>query len=97
MKIAVLLINKDAEKSAEKLKSAFPNAVFIKVGKGRKDKSRSLNDIVEGIFSKYSGIVFFAACGIVARCIALFIKSKYSDPAVVCVDTKFAFRSRGRG
>ena len=91
MKIAVLLINKDAEKSAEKLRSAFPNAVFIKAGKDRKDKSRSLNDIVEEVFSEYSGIVFFAACGIVVRCIAPFIKNKYSDPAVVCVDTAARF------
>ena len=91
MKIAVLLINKDAEKSAGKLKCAFPKAVFIKVGKDRKDKSRSLNDIVGEVFSEYSGIVFFAACGIVVRCIAPFIKNKYSDPAVVCVDTAARF------
>lgn len=51
----------------------------------------SLPELVERTFGQYDGHVFVAAAGIVVRCIAPLIKSKTSDPAVVCMDTDGAF------
>ncbi len=90
-KIAVLFINKDGQKAARKLKSDFPEAVFIYAGKNRREETRNLSEIVKEVFYQYQGIIFFAAAGIVIRCIAPFIKDKHIDPAVVCVDTAGRF------
>ena len=90
-KIAVLLINKDAQKAARKLEGGFPEAVFIYAGKNQRDKTRNLSEIMKEVFYQYQGIVFFAAASIVIRCIAPFIKNKHIDPAVVCVDTAGRF------
>ena len=90
-KIAVLLINKEGQRAARKLKGDFPEAVFIYAGKNQSGKTRNLSETVKEVFYQYQGIVFFAAAGIVIRCIAPFIKDKHIDPAVVCVDTAGRF------
>ena len=42
--------------------------------------------LTEEIFSKYSGLVYIAPCGVVVRAIAPLIQHKLKDPAVVCLD-----------
>ncbi len=87
MKIAILVINKHGEKIAGKLKRSFEDAAVFKVKKGKK----KLTCLVSKVFDKYDGIIFISALGIVVRAIAPFIKSKFTDPAVVCVDTAGRF------
>jgi cobalt-precorrin 5A hydrolase len=50
-----------------------------------------LGDSVKDYFSKADAIVAVMATGIVVRMIAPLLKSKLSDPAVVCVDTTGRF------
>ena len=85
MKIAILVVNKYGEKLAEKLNSYFKDAVIIKIGK------KNLVNSVSKVFSEYDGLIFIAALGIVVRFISPFIKDKFSDSAVVCVDTAGRF------
>ena len=85
MKIAILVVNKYGEKLANRLMPAFKNAVIIKIGKGE------LVNSVGKVFNEYDGLIFIAALGIVVRLISPFIKDKFSDPAVVCVDTAGRF------
>ena len=87
MKIAILVINKYGEKIAGKLKGSFEDAVIFKV---KRNKSE-LTGLVGEVFDNYDGIIFISALGIVVRAIAPFIKSKFADPAVVCVDTAGRF------
>ena len=51
----------------------------------------ALNDLVKGIFNEYDGIIFISAVGIAVRVISSLLKSKLSDPAVVCVDSACRF------
>ncbi|MDG6223486.1 MAG: cobalamin biosynthesis protein [Candidatus Bathyarchaeota archaeon] len=48
-------------------------------------------DAIKQVFSDVDGIVAVMATGIVVRTIAPLLKSKLSDPAVVCVDTSGKF------
>ncbi|MCD4779706.1 MAG: cobalamin biosynthesis protein [Candidatus Omnitrophica bacterium] len=89
MKIAIIVINKDGDVIARKIKKAF-NSADIYSNTGKKQQNRcSVTQITEEFFNKekYEGLVYIAASGIVVRSIAPFIKNKYDDPAVVCVDT----------
>lgn len=61
----------------EKIKQPGTDAVYF---------SKKLVDQVGGMFSDYDGLIFIMAMGIVVRVIAPYIKSKYTDPAVVAVD-----------
>jgi len=45
-----------------------------------------IHALVEKIFTGYDGLVFVMPMGIVVRAVALHIKSKHADPAVVTVD-----------
>ena len=87
VKTAILVINKNGEKLARKLKANFKNATIIKL----KKKKESLIGSVGKIFKEYDGLIFIAALGIVVRLISPFIKDKFSDPAIVCVDTAGRF------
>lgn len=80
MKIAVLTINKDGKKIADKLKVNFKNCAVICLEKNETKK-------IERIFHEYDALILISALGICARLISPFIKNKLSDPAVVCVDT----------
>lgn len=88
MKIAIITINKDGEDLAKKLKAGFPDA---KIFSGELTREGALRNIVQKIFNEYNGLIFIAALGIVARVISPCIKSKFSDPAVVAVDTAGRF------
>jgi cobalt-precorrin 5A hydrolase len=61
------------------------------VQRGITPLEEKLRDEVKEVFSERDAIVAVMATGIVVRTIAPFIKSKISDPAVVCVDTSGHF------
>ncbi|MFH1449747.1 MAG: cobalamin biosynthesis protein [bacterium] len=82
MMVAVLVINEHGEALAERLLKGLDGITVIK-----RDENESLASMVARIFHKYEGLIFIAALGIVVRVISPFIKSKHTDPAIVCVDT----------
>lgn len=86
--IAILVINNDGIKIAKLLRESMEDSTVIHFKKARES---SLNALVSSIFNEYKGVVFIAAMGIVVRSIAPFIRDKYHDPAVVCVDTAGRF------
>lgn len=87
MKIVAIVINQNGEKLAKRLQTDFKGLRVI----NSQSDSKLLCEIVEKAFQKYEGILFFAAIGIVVRLISPFVKSKYTDPAIVCVDTAGRF------
>jgi len=52
---------------------------------------KKLGESVREVFSKVDAIVAVMATGIIVRTVAPLLKSKMSDPAVVCVDTSGRF------
>ncbi|MEW5691698.1 MAG: cobalamin biosynthesis protein [Candidatus Hydrogenedentota bacterium] len=89
MKIAIIAVNRYGESIAELLKKDFENASIFKIQRG--SGTETLSNIVGKIFNEYEGLIFIAALGIVVRIISPFIKDKFKDPAVVCVDTAGRF------
>jgi cobalt-precorrin 5A hydrolase len=81
MSVAILVINEYGQVLSELLTKGLDGVTI------RKGEDESLSELVKRIFDKYEGLVFIAALGIVVRVISPFIKSKHTDPAVVCVDT----------
>lgn len=52
---------------------------FIKV-------EAKLSDLAGGLFNSSDAIIFIGAIGIAVRAIAPYIKDKYTDPAIICMD-----------
>ena len=74
----------------EALKKRLPEAEILAMGRcsykpGYEDGPK-LSEVTEEWFDKADALVFFSAVGIAVRCIAPFVRDKYSDPAVVVVD-----------
>jgi len=92
MKIAIVVITRQGESIAFKIKRFLPDSkIYIPVklpvrGKGVVSFRGKLTDLTKKLFSEFEGIVFCMAAGIVVRVIAGHIKDKYTDPAVVVVD-----------
>lgn len=104
MKTAILVINKNGERLAKKLKEDFKNATIVKLKKKEEslisfvgkilNEPRTFHNIQKNekkVRGEYDGLIFIAALGIVVRLIGPFIKDKFSDPAIVCVDTAGRF------
>ncbi len=87
-KIAIITINPEGAKLAQRLKSCFKGA---KVYHQPMSLRGSLKNFVKSIFNQYDGLIFIAAVGITVRIIGPFAKNKLSDPAVVSVDTAGRF------
>ena len=56
-----------------------------------KEKDKSLSKWTETAFLEYEMVVFVSATGIAVRTIAPFLKSKITDPGVVCIDDNGKF------
>lgn len=115
MKTALLVINQDGKKLAERVKDTINSADLILLTAEKKESEKydstidadsanriilteekrkskkPINKLLEDIFKRYEGMVFFAALGIVVRFISPLCKSKLADPAVVCVDSAGRF------
>lgn len=79
MRIAIITINKAGQNLAARLKADFPDAEIFDYTMTKK------------LFNEYDGLIFIAALGITVRLINGLAKSKFSDPAVVSVDTAGRF------
>lgn len=77
-------------RTAKALALSLPGAEIIQEGRcarvpGYEDGPR-LSQSTEKWFSRADALVFFSAAGIAVRCIAPFVKDKFTDPAVIVID-----------
>jgi cobalt-precorrin 5A hydrolase len=96
MKTAAIAITERGAETALKISAATGADLHLRQeclnGKalaGIGDKAVTFEDLsahVSRIFNEYEGLIFVMSLGIVNRVIAPMIKSKYTDPAVVCHD-----------
>lgn len=89
--LAVIAVTEQGAKLAARLAAAWPHSadVFVKAGRAAGlavSEFTSLSSLVNDIFSRYEGLVFIMAAGIVVRVIAPLVCDKRSDPAVVVMD-----------
>jgi len=64
---------------------------FIKYPSENSVSFERLSGIMGELFCNYEAIIFVCAVGIAVRCIAPYIKSKQSDPAVIAIDENGKF------
>lgn len=81
MSLAVILTTDEAEETAAIIAKAFPDASVFRNG-----ETGGLAKLIAEIFTRYEGLVFVMAAGIVVRVIAAHITDKHHDPAVVVID-----------
>ncbi|MDE5881534.1 MAG: precorrin-4 C(11)-methyltransferase [Muribaculaceae bacterium] len=74
--ITIIYLNPVSQRIAETLRHELRDAVSIPY------KAFGIDD-----FTSSEGLIFIGALGICVRAIAPMVKDKYTDPAVVCVDT----------
>lgn len=73
---AIIYVNKAGKDTAGRIAKELEDARML-----------AYTDFSEEIFHTSGSIVFVGAMGICVRAIAPYIRDKYSDPAVVCVDS----------
>ena len=76
MKIAIVPVSIESRKTARRLLEALPDEAKL-LARGE----------VKDTFHDYDAFVFVSALGICVRTIAPYIEDKYTDPAVICVDS----------
>lgn len=90
--IAILLISAAGLPLALQIKKQFPVAeIYSREAMDEVLPYTSLDVITQELFSRRKALVFIGAMGICVRSIAPYIKDKYTDPAVVCIDTTGRF------
>lgn len=91
MKTAIIAVTANGALLAEKLAANLPVSVDIFVKNGRNPHNvgfeyDSLSELVDKLFTQYTGLIFIMATGIVVRVIAPHVRDKRFDPAVVVMD-----------
>ena len=76
MKIAIVPVSIESRKTARRLLEALPDEAKL-LARGE----------VKDTFHDFDAFVFVSALGICVRTIAPYIEDKYTDPAVICVDS----------
>ena len=93
MKTAIILISEAGLSTAQSLLHELPDSEIFTL---RHEEGcihiESAGKFTAENFNTYDAFIFIGAMGICIRAIAPCVKSKYTDPAVVCVDStgKFA-------
>jgi cobalt-precorrin 5A hydrolase len=100
MKGVIISFTANGERLGEKVSKAlkelgwnadtFVKSKYVKSSQAH-PVTMSLNQWVEPLWEETEAIVFVGATGIAVRAIAPFIKSKKTDPAVLCMDEKGTF------
>lgn len=83
MRTAIISLTANGARIADKISAKVGGQTFAK-GKD----FENLAELVAEIFSRFDGLIFVCAAGIVVRMIAPHIVSKLSDPAVLVVDER---------
>ncbi len=91
MKTAVISVTDNGARLAVRMAANLTCKIDLYAKEGREGGTdaltyASLNELVAEIYSKYNGLVFIMATGIVVRIIAPHIRDKRYDPAVVVMD-----------
>ena len=89
MKAALFTFSRGGCATARRVMTALPEAVFVCYTMERFEEPDflPLDKAVYGAsFSSMDALIFVGACGIAVREIAPYVKSKKTDPAVVCID-----------
>lgn len=68
--------------------NAYVPEKYLKYGNQVKFREENLYKSVEKSFKNTDGIIFIGSAGIAVRSIAPFIRSKKTDPAVICMDDR---------
>lgn len=93
MKTAIILISENDLFTAQLLLSELPESeIFTLRHEAGCTHINSVSKFTVENFTRFDAFVFLGALGICVRAIAPCVKNKYTDPAVVCVDStgKFA-------
>lgn len=85
-KVMVVFVTQRGLSLAERLKHSMPQNFEVEVISKNFGSPVPLPKTIEALWSRYDAFVFIMAAGIVVRLIAPFLKSKWTDPAVVAVD-----------
>ena len=89
-KIAIIIASHQGVAPALIIHRELPETELFYAGEGQENPCTSINSIpafVATNFTCYEGLVFIGALGICVRAIAPCIQSKYTDPAVVNIDS----------
>jgi cobalt-precorrin 5A hydrolase len=96
--VAIFAITRQGVETAAKIQDALEKTgikcqvyAVEKYAKKNVVPIKKIGDALKTVFSDVDGIIGVMASGIVVRKIAPLLKSKLSDPAVVCVDTSGKF------
>lgn len=88
MKTAIMLISEARLSSAQLLLKEFPEAeIFTPRHEDGCTHIESTGTFIVENFNRYDAFIFIGAMGICVRSIAPCVKNKYTDPAVICVDS----------
>lgn len=94
MKCAIYALTRQGLVLAKRIAATLDGTVFVARRLADATTTRSfdsLPELVAKTFDQYDGHVFVTAAGIVVRCIAPHIRSKETDPAVICMDQEGRF------
>ena len=88
MKTAIMLVSEAGLASALLLLKEFPEAeIFTPRHEDGCTHIESTGSFTAENFNRYDTFIFIGAMGICVRSIAPCVKNKYTDPAVICVDS----------
>lgn len=85
----ILVISASSLPLARKIRDEYPGKTVIYCKETDDDVQQftSLEELTGNLFDTSEALVFIGAMGICVRSIAPYIKNKYTDPAVVCLDS----------
>lgn len=85
----IIVVSASSLPLARKIRDGYPGETVIYSKDIADDTCQfsSLEELTGELFAASGNLVFIGAMGICVRSIAPYIKSKYTDPAVVCIDS----------
>ncbi|WP_292267958.1 precorrin-4 C(11)-methyltransferase [Butyricimonas sp.] len=87
-KIAIIISSEQGLQIARTIRQELPGTeLFIKGEQADCTGIASITAFVSEHFSRYDALIFIGALGICVRAIASSVQSKYTDPAVINIDT----------
>ncbi len=93
--MAAIFLTEGGKSLARKLKTHYPELrLYTTEALADKDAEafqKPLSSFISSVWKDFRVIIFISALGIAARAVAPSIKSKLSDPAVICIDEKGSF------